>query len=243
MKDSFTGNASSSFSEFIRESMAIYHRDLKIELRSKSFLGEVILYPLILLAVIGVTIGGYDFGAANRRIVYSSMMWIILILAATPCMGHTFSRENSAGTMDLLRLSANARPLFMGKLFFNITVLFILESAVVPLYIVIMDVNIVQPPAYVLLLILGTIGFGSTTTLVAALASMDNSSGTIVSMISIPLLLPVLIVLVKGTFRYSMSASTSGWIEIELAAIYAFSMTAVSILLVPYFWCGGDFNP
>jgi heme exporter protein B len=168
------------------------------------------------------------------------MIWVILVLAATPYMAHTFDRENSDGTVDLLKLTAAARPLFIGKLLFNITVLCVLELTVVPLYIAFMDVSITRPPAYILLMFLGAIGIGSTTTLIAALTSQDRSPGTMISMLSIPLLLPLLIVLVKGTYRYSTSIPLAGWPEMKLAVVYAFSMATVSITLSPILWSEDD---
>jgi heme exporter protein B len=85
-------------------------------------------------------------------------------------------------------------------------------------------------------MLFGSIGLGSTTTLISALASKDKSSNTLVSMLSIPLLLPLLIVLVKGSLGFCTPASTTGWTEIKLAAIYAFMMTAISVTIFPKFW-------
>ncbi len=92
-------------------------------------------------------------------------------------------------------------------------------------------------PLYCIAVLLGSIGFAGILSLVSAIASRSNSNFSLMSVLSFPLLLPLLLAAIKLSKNamdgLDWSVSTS--LIIMLAALNAIVLV-LAYLLFPYLW-------
>ncbi|MBW2172699.1 MAG: heme exporter protein CcmB, partial [Deltaproteobacteria bacterium] len=113
-------------------------------------------------------------------------------------LARSFVKEEEAGTIDVLKLSARPQAVFLGKLLFNLTLLSALGLIIVPLFILFMAYQINLPGFFLSMVISGVFGLGAGTTIIAAMIARASARGALFSVLSLPLLFPLMITCIKG---------------------------------------------
>jgi heme exporter protein B len=194
------------------------------------------MFAVTTLIAVSFSIGSYRIGEGEQPFLYSVLLWIILVFSALSGLSRSFVKEEEAGTMDVLKLSARPQAVFLGKLFFNLTLLGALELIVVPLFILLMKYEIEFPGFFVAMVIAGGFGLGAGTTVVAAMVAQASARGALFSALSFPLLLPLMITAIKGCERAAVGMVAAGWPEVKIAVAYVIIMITMSLFLFPLIW-------
>ncbi|MBN1350517.1 heme exporter protein CcmB [candidate division KSB1 bacterium] len=223
-------------STYLSEAIAIWLRDLRGEFRTRFALNAIFMFAITTLITVSFAIGAYSIAEAERSFLYSVLLWIILLFSALSGIAHSFVKEAEAGTIDTLKLSARPNAIFLGKLFFNLTLLIFIELLIVPLFIILMKFPIQCPGYFSLMMLTGGLSLGSGTTLVAAMITRASVKGALFSVLSFPLLLPLVIISIKGCERASQGVDLAGWSEVKIALAYLILMTVASFFLFPIIW-------
>ncbi len=223
-------------STYLSEAVAIWLRDLRGEFRTRYAVNAILMFAVTTLIAVSFSIGSFRIGDAEQPFLYAVLLWIILVFSALSGLSRSFVKEEEAGTMDVLKLSARPQSVFLGKLFFNLTLLGALELIVVPLFILLMNYKIVSPALFVAMVISGGFGLGAGTTIVAAMIAQASARGALFSVLSFPLLLPLMITAIKGCERAADGINTAGWPEVRVAVAYTVIMITISLVLFPVIW-------
>jgi heme exporter protein B len=223
-------------STYLSEAVAIWLRDLRGEFRTRYAVNAILMFAVTTLIAVSFSIGSFRIGDAEQPFLYAVLLWIILVFSALSGLSRSFVKEEEAGTMDVLKLSARPQSVFLGKLFFNLTLLGALEFIVVPLFILLMNYNIASPALFVAMVISGGFGLGAGTTIVAAMIAQASARGALFSVLSFPLLLPLMITAIKGCERAADGINTAGWPEVRIAVAYTVIMITISLFLFPMIW-------
>ena len=194
------------------------------------------MFALTTLVAVSFSIGSFRIGEAEKPFLYSVLLWIILVFSALSGLSRSFVKEEEAGTMDVLKLSARPQAVFLGKLFFNLTLLGALQLIVVPSFILFMKYEIEFPGFFAAMVISGCFGLGAGTTIVAAMIAQASARGALFSALSFPLLLPLMITAIKGCERAAIGMSAAGWPEVKIAVAYVVIMITMSLFLFPLVW-------
>jgi len=194
------------------------------------------MFAVTTLVAVSFSIGSFRIEEPEKPFLYAVLLWIILVFSALSGLSRSFVKEEEAGTMDLLRLSARPQAVFLGKLFFNLTLLGALQLIVVPSFILLMKYNIEFPGLFAAVIVSGGLGLGAGTTIVAAMIAQASARGALFSALSFPLLLPLMITAIKGSERAALGMDASGWPEVKIAVAYVVVMITMSLLLFPMVW-------
>lgn len=194
------------------------------------------MFAVTTLIAVSFSIGSFRIGEAEKPFLYAVLLWIILVFSALSGLSRSFVKEEEAGTMDVLRLSARPQAVFLGKLFFNLTLLGALELVIVPSFILLMDYNIEFPGSFAAMIISGGFGLGAGTTIVAAMIAQASARGALFSALSFPILLPLMIIAIKGCESAAVGMVTAGWPEVKIAVAYVIIMIVASLFLFPLVW-------
>jgi heme exporter protein B len=221
---------------WLAEVAAVFAKDLRTEFRTRVALNALGLFALTTLAAVSYTVGPYRISGPDRPYLLAALLWIVIFFAAMAGLDRSFVKEEETHTAALLRLSAEPLVVWAGKLLFNLVLLYALMVLLVPLYSAIMGLEIVRPGWFVLLLAVGGYTLAVTTTMVAAIIARAMTRGALFSVLSIPILLPLLIFLIQGT-RAVADGSGEG-LSAALRAVVSMGgvMTVVSMLLFPVVW-------
>jgi heme exporter protein B len=162
----------------------------------------------------------------------------VIYFASVAGLGQSFIKEEESKTALALRIYAPSLAVFGGKFLFNLILLIALEIVLVPLCAMLIGLNIQSIPLFVAVLLLGTFGLACSTTIVAAIVAKASIKGVLFAVLSFPLILPVLIMAIKGTQK-SLSAGVAfsgGMGELQVLLSYAVIMFTAGLLLFDFVW-------
>jgi heme exporter protein B len=224
-------------STLLSESLAVFGKELTAELRSRVALNAIGLFGLTTLIAVAYQIGPYKIQEQDRPHLLSALLWVILFFAATSGLSRVFVKEEDAHTAKTLRLAARPLAVFGGKFLFNLVLLAALYALIVPLYCALMGYSVRGVAALVLLLACGAVALAATSTMVAAIISRASGATTLFAILSVPLVLPLLVMLIQGT----RSAASSTEIAAVLPALQGIvslggATLIVSVYLFPVVW-------
>jgi heme exporter protein B len=133
-------------------------------------------------------------------------------------------------------MAAAPSVVWAGKLLYNVVLILALMAVLVPLFCVLMGFEVVMPWHLVGLLAAGGIGLAVTSTIVAAIIAQAMTRGALFSVLSLPLLLPLLIFLIQGTTAVATGDEATWSSSLRAVLSMAGVMTVVSALLFPAVW-------
>jgi len=211
-------------------------KDLRAELRTRVALNSLGLFAVTTLAAVSFTIGPYRIAEADRPFLLSALLWIVIFFSAMAGLDRVFVKEEEMHTAPLLRLSADALAVWGGKLLFNLILLAMLMVLLVPLFCVLMGLRVQDLGSFVLILLAGGYTLVVTSTMVAAVIARAMTRGALFTVLTVPLLLPLLIFAIQGTS--AVAGGTLETVRSSLRAIVSLGgvMTVVSVLLFPVVW-------
>ena len=211
----------------------IFRKDLKQEFRTRYALNTIVLFSVVTLTAISFSIGGF---VANQDIL-CALLWVILFFSAMSGLSHIFIREEESRTAETLKLIVEPISVFVGKLIFNLILLFLLEIVIIPLFFAVMNFGIKNFWMFISTVILGSIGLSAAATIIAAMVAKASSKGALYTVLSFPILLPVLITGINATKIASRETNFSA-ISAELQVLFAYAVVIItaSIMLFEFIW-------
>jgi heme exporter protein B len=164
------------------------------------------------------------------------ILWIILFFSAMNGLSHIFTREEEQGTVLFLRITSKPEIVLSSKLIFNITMFFLLQIVIIPLFIFFLNLEIKAFVPFIATLIIGGLAISSSTTILAAIASKAGGKGPLFTIISFPIILPILWIASDSTANSLSDASYNGSQSIFFLLAFSVCITALSYLLFDYIW-------
>lgn len=224
----------SSGSSFRAETLAVFVKDWRCELRTRAGLNAVGLFAISTLAVVGLALGPLGVASSERLSVLPTLLWVVLLFASAAGLPRAFAREEEMHTATALRLAANPAALFAGKLLHALTLLLGIELLVVPLYLAMTQLPIAAPGRLVAALVAGGFGLAAGSTLVAAMVSQARGRGTLFAVLAFPVLVPLLLLAVELTRAAVAGAPAEGVLRQML--LYDGTVTVAGFMLFPAVW-------
>jgi len=213
--------------------LALFLKDFKSELRTRYSLNALIMFAVVTLTAVSFSIGMFSLSSK----VKASLFWIVIFFSAMSGLAQVFIKEEESKTSTLLKLVASAETIFAGKLLYNFILLFFLELIVVPLFIVMLGLEILNLWLFFCVLVLGSLGLVCATTIIAAIVAKASIKGALFAVLSFPILLPLLVTLIDGTNLASEGASFGqGLGDLQILISYAVVMFVASFLLFDFVW-------
>ncbi|MCK4460441.1 MAG: heme exporter protein CcmB [candidate division Zixibacteria bacterium] len=217
----------------VSKALAVYAKDMRLELRSRYALNAILMFAITTLAVVSFSLGQSGLSAK----LLSALFWIVIFFSAMSGLAQVFIREEESGTAMALRLLADPDPVYIGKLAFNFSLLTTMTVVVTPLFFIFTDAPSEHIISFLPVLALGVIGLSGATTLVAAIISRASVKGALFAVLSFPILMPLLIALVAATEKvFGGSGLGEALAELQFLLAYAVVMITASLLLFKSGW-------
>jgi len=217
----------------VSKAFAVFAKDIRLELRTKYAFNTIVMFGVTTLAIVSFSLG--QSGLPTKLL--AALFWIIMFFSATAALAQVFIREEEAGTALALKLTADPNAVYLGKLFFNLTLLSLLTAIITPLFFILTDAPTGSLGLFILMLLLGVVGLCGATTLVAAIISKAAVKGTLFAVLSFPILILPLTMLVTATDK-ALSGEPIGAIAAPVQGLiaYAVVMITASLLLFRFVW-------
>jgi heme exporter protein CcmB len=200
---------------FFRQTALLLWKDVLVELRAKELVYATVLFASIVILVFAFAFLGGERPAAD---VSAGVLWVAIALAGTVGISRAFEREREGDTLRALLLAPVSRPaLYLSKLG-AISLLMVLVEIVAVLGVGLLFGAAVWEagPRLVVLLLLGTTGFGAVAALFGASLGRARAREVLLPLLVYPIVVPVLIAGTRGTAALLMgdTLEVSGfWIK------------------------------
>ncbi|MFI5142921.1 MAG: heme exporter protein CcmB [Thermoanaerobaculales bacterium] len=221
----------------LSESLAVLGKEVTAEMRSRVALNAIGLFALTTLVAVAYQIGPYRIAEADRPHLLAALLWIILFFAATSGLARVFVKEEDAHTAKTLRVAARPAAVFIGKYLFNLALLLVLYAIIVPLFCALMAYSVVGVAGLALVLLTGAVALAATSTIVAAIISRASGSSTLFAILTLPLVLPLLVIVIQGTRAAAGSAELAAVAPALRGIVSLAGVTLItSVYLFPVVW-------
>jgi heme exporter protein B len=217
----------------LKQAIAICKKDFNSEIRTRYAVNALLMFIIVVISVIKFSLGEDKISSEMN----AGLLWIIIFFATSNGLSRVFVSEEERGTSLVLKLSADARSVFLGKLIFNTVLTFIINFLIIFLYIIITGLDIKNLALFSLTIGLGNLGLSAVMTIIAALISKASSKGTLYPVLSFPLLLPLLLAAISATWL-TIDGVPFGAIagELQMIASYTVVVVTASFLLFELVW-------
>lgn len=212
---------------------AILSKDLQIELRSRYAINTVLAFVGASLLLVLFSLKAEQLAPTPK----SALVWIIILFAALSSLSRSFMVETDRQTYDLLRLHSSAGVVFAGKLCYNFLFTLSVNLVTFLLYLFLLGMPIADGMAFILVLLLGTAGLTGVSTMLGAIVSQADRKGAIFSVLSIPLLFPLILILVRTTRAALIEGFSENYLN-DFWALFGYAGVTITagILLFDYIW-------
>lgn len=219
--------------QLFHDAWLIFLKDVNQEFKTRYSLNAILLFALVTLFAISFSIGAFNASSDIK----SALLWIIIFFSSMSGLSHVFVREEDKHTADTLKLVAKPTAVFVGKFFFNLFLLYLLEVITVPLFFAVMNFSVEGISLFLCILFLGSFGLSAGATMTAAIISKANAKGALFAVLSFPILLPVIVAGINGTkISVKQVAFVEGSGELQMLFAYSVVVITAAVLLFDFVW-------
>jgi heme exporter protein B len=219
----------------IRNALILAKKDLYSELKTKQVLATMIIFAGLVILVFS-----FAFDPANNttKAVIPGVVWVIIVFSGILGLNRSFISEQRNDAMQGLMIAPmDGTSIFLGKLFANFAMILVVECISVPFLFLLFNFKILgSVPLFILVLFIGSFGFISIGTFLAALAANSKSSEMLLPLLLFPITSPILIGVVQATriTLTNMDKVKSAMAWIQLVSAYDVIFFVLCFLLIEY---------
>lgn len=204
--------------------------ELKNEWRNKYAVGSVFLYVAATTVVVYFAVQNFS------AMVFNAVLWVVLFFGATVASGRSFLREGGRRHYYYYTL-AGPEALLISKFLYNTLIIWLVSGLTWALLSFFAANDYVLEPGYFIgALLMGGLGLSAILTFVAALAARAGGNGTLMAVLSFPLVIPLLYLLVNaGGYAVGLQSGLENSYLLLALAIDLLAL-AVGLVLFPFVW-------
>ncbi|MEY3678508.1 MAG: hypothetical protein RI924_649 [Bacteroidota bacterium] len=214
----------------VKQLTALLQKEIVLEWRSRYALNGILLYVVSTIFVC------YLSFRVIAPLTWNALFWIIMLFASVNAVAKSFIQE-SRGRQLYLYTIASPQAIILAKIVYNILLMMFLSVLAIFFYSLIFKNPLGDPLLYFLAVLLGSVSFAVVFTLISGIAAKANNSGTLMAILSFPVIIPLLMLLIKLSKNAMDGLDRSvSMDEIGVLALINVMVIAVSLLLFPYLW-------
>jgi heme exporter protein B len=173
-------------------------KDVRVELRARERLNAMLFFAALVLFIFNFALGP---DREKLREAAPGLLWLAFIFTGMLGLGRSFQAERENECFEELLLTPGDREsIYFGKLFGNILFMLMAEALILPLFGILYNLDIWQwIPGLAIVAILGTVGFSTIGTLLAAMTAHLRAREVMLPLLLFPLTVPVILGSVHAT--------------------------------------------
>jgi heme exporter protein B len=209
-------------------------KEFTLELRQKSVIAGIGLYLFSLTFICYLTFS-LRHNVINATI-WSALFWLTILFCVVNSVAKSFIGEKKGLGLYYYSI-AGANAVILSKIIYNTILCFVLSISGYGLFMIFIGNPVQDQLIFLGCLILTSVGFAASLTLISAIASKTNHSNVLMAVLSFPVVISILLMAIKITKNVldGLERSTSYDELINLLAINCI-LTGLAYLLFPYIW-------
>ena len=218
----------------MRTTWLLVQKEFMLELRRKTVISGIGLYLLSLVFICYITFSLRQNSISEAT--WSALFWLVILFSVVNSVAKSFIGEKR-GIMIYYYMVASPQAIITSKIIYNTILCLVLSLAGYMLFSLFINAPVRDPLIFLLTLLLASIGFSASLTLISGIASKANNSNILMAVLSFPVLIGLLLMAIKITKNtldgIDRAASTD-----ELLNLFAINCisTVLAYLLFPYIW-------
>lgn len=218
----------------LASTFAVVVKDIRSEFRTRYAMNALLMF--VVTSVVTILFALHEDEVSPE--ILSGMFWVVIFFTAMSGLSRIFVSEEERGTAMTLQLVASSSAVYFGKLIFNCGLTLILSSSVTILYLVVFPAFFIQSVLiFVATVFLGSLGFAAAATIIAAIITKAQAKGTLYTVLSFPILVPLLVTVIKATalaIQGEIFLNAIGLFQIMVG--YLLAVIGFSYLLFDFIW-------
>ncbi|WP_337041197.1 heme exporter protein CcmB [Emticicia sp. 17c] len=217
----------------MQEIRALIEKEIRLEWRQKYALNGMLLY---IISTVFVCYMSFLKVKTIDPITWNTLFWIILLFTAVNSITKSFTQEGAGRQLYYYTL-ASPQGIILSKIIYNTILMIVLALVGFLIYVTMLGNPVSNMGMYIVSIILGAIGFATTLTMVAGIASKAENTSTLMAILSFPIILPMLLMVIKLS-KNAMDGLGWNTSTDEIATLLGIDAIVLSIsyLLFPYLW-------
>jgi heme exporter protein B len=212
----------------------LIQKEFVLELRRKSVISGLALYLFSTVFIYYLT-----FNLRQNLInplVWSALFWVTILFSSVNTVAKSFIGEKRGQEIYFYSLTSPESIIF-SKLTYNFLLSTILSFTGFGLFVLFISNPIADNFIFALTVVLTSWGFSSSLTLLSGIAAKANNSNILMTVLSFPIVISILLLAIKITKNCIDGLDRSVSYD-ELLTLLAINclVTAMSYLLFPYIW-------
>lgn len=224
--------------QLINQTWGLFKKEVVLEWRSKYAFNGILLYVVSTVFVCYISFSLTQGFAQSKGypIVWNVLFWIIMLFASVNAIAKSFMQE---GRNRLLYyyLIASPQAIILAKTIYNILLMSLLSILALLVYKLFFPNTLGDPVFYFSTVLLGSMSFSTVFTMISAIASKAGNNGTLMAILSFPVIIPVILLLISLS-KNAMDglAMSAGYSNMFTLIGINVIVIATSLLLFPFLW-------
>lgn len=212
----------------------LIRKEFTLELRRKAVFSGLALYMVSTVFIYYLT-----FNLRQNLIsplVWSALFWVTVLFSSINTIAKSFISEKKGQEIYFHSL-VSPEAIIISKLVYNFLLCSVLSWAGFLLFVLFISNPLIDSGVFLVTILLVSWGFSSSLTLLSGIASKANNSNVLMTVLSFPVVISILLLAIKIT-KNCIDGLESYSSYDELITLLAINclVTAVSYLLFPYIW-------
>lgn len=210
--------------------LAIMKKDFDIEIRQRYAIAGIFLFA--------VTTAFFIYKAFNKltALEWNILVWIIVLFAGLNAIVKSFVQERKETYLYYYTLFGPLEVI-IAKLIYNYLFTIFLTGVVIFTFTILFGNPVKDYSLFIKGLLLGTLGISSVFTFVSSVSGAGSSSGTMMSILSLPLVLPSVLLLERITaVAMRLIQDTTIGKDLYILASIDLLIIGMIILIFPTLW-------
>ncbi|WP_020534010.1 heme exporter protein CcmB [Flexithrix dorotheae] len=219
-------------SSFFSEVTTLVRKEFVLEWRQKYAINGIILY---VVSTVFVCYLSFNLRIPDG-ITWNALFWIILLFGALNAVSKSFQQERDGRHFFYYQL-VSPEAIIVSKIIYNSLLMLFISFAGLFVFSLVLGNPVQDHFLFIVNLFLGALGFSSTFTMISGIASKSTNSSTLMSVLGLPVIIPMLLMLIKVS-KNAMDGLQRNVSYDEIITIFAINtiILTVSIILFPYLW-------
>jgi heme exporter protein B len=212
----------------------LLRKEFILELRRKSVIAGLGLYLFSLIFICYLT-----FNLKENSIspyTWSALFWLTILFSVVNSVAKSFIGEKK-GVFIYLYTVASPQQIIISKIIYNILLCWLIALVGYGLFSVFIFNPVQDQMIFLAVLLLASIGFSTSLSLISGIASKANNSNVLMAVLSFPVVISILLMAVRATKNAldGLDRAASSDELLNLVAINCIA-GALGYILFPYIW-------
>ncbi|MFQ5419510.1 MAG: heme exporter protein CcmB [Anaerolineae bacterium] len=215
--------------------LTIVWKDLRIEKHTRQIISVMIMFSLVTVIMFNFAVDPEDLAAARN--VATGLLWATILLSGTLGLNRSLAIEQENRTIDAVLMGPVERSaIYLGKVISVTIFSYILEAALVVLFVVFFNKPFYRP-MILLMLVMGTLGYVAAGVLITSMTIQTRTREVLLPVLLLPLSLPLVLPAATVVASY-MTTPPPEFIDVQsgvlLVLIYDLLMLTTGFLTYHY---------